>query len=173
MRLVRKDKVQGDVIERSIEAALNHLATNWGSIRKPGSDASWTRAVKNRIGALGRRHRYAVYAAGSRYSRLGEWLFDLIWLKMGDETVLDFPLALECEWSPGKETLWDFQKLLVSRARHRVLVMYARNEKTADRTIEDLIGEVRKFKQTRGGDRYMFACYLGDRDRFHCHVHVA
>lgn len=164
---------RGDVIERSIEAALDHLATNWRSIRKPGSDASWTRAVKNRIGALGRKHRYTVYAAGSRYSRLGEWLFDLIWLKARDETVLDFPLALECEWNPGKETLWDFQKLLVSRARHKVLVNWAPNERSANRAIDDLIADVSKFKQTRRGDRYMFACYLGDSDCFHCRVHVA
>ncbi len=83
------------------------------------------------------------------------------------------PVALECEWTPGNETLWDFQKLLVSRARHRVLVMWARTARAAARAMKDLTQQVSRFRQTRGGDRYMLACYVDDTNKFVFRVHVA
>lgn len=58
-----------------------------------------------------------------------------MWLKEAGLHVRDIPLAVECEWKSGNEALWDFQKLLVSRAKHRVLVVYARNAGLAERLL--------------------------------------
>ena len=121
----------------------------------------------------GRRRGYAVHTAAPGFRQLGEWLFDLTWLRVAGQQVSDIPLAAEIEWTPGNETLWDFQKPLVSRARHRVLVMWARTDRNATRVIDGLIRQVSRFRRTERGDRYLFACYLGDTDRFVFRVHVA
>lgn len=59
--------------------------------------------------------------------RLGsEWLFDLSWLvysAKNSDTVIRFPLAVECEWCTNGEDLHaDFLKLIVARAEVCVFI---------------------------------------------------
>lgn len=160
-------------VERAIQTRLIGLSQTWRRTSRSYSDAYCTRQIKRSIGAEGRERGFTVYTAAPGFRRFGEWIFDLTWLKELGGEVLDIPLALECEWMSGNETFWDFQKLLVSRAKQRILVMYARNAVLADRSLKTLIRQVRRFKQTRRGDRYMFACYLRNTDEFLFKIHVA
>jgi hypothetical protein len=137
------------------------------------SDAYCTRQLKRAIGAEGKKLGFAVHTAAHGFRKDGEWLYDITWLRVHNNHVIDIPLALECEWIPGNETHWDFQKLLVSRARHRVLVMWARSRTAAEQVVTELERQIRRFKQTAVGDRYMFACYLHDANSFLFKVHVA
>jgi hypothetical protein len=159
-------------IERSVEHRLTQLAQAWSKTSRSYSDRYCTGQVKVALGVEGKKNGCSVYAAAPGFRQHGEWLFDVTWLEVAGEHLLDFPLAAECEWTPGNETLWDFQKLLVSRATHRVLVMWAPTRRKADQAIDDLRQQVSRFRRSRRGDRYLFACYLGDMDKFVFKVYV-
>ncbi len=161
-----------DKVERAIQLRLTELARAWKETSRSYSVPYCTRQLKRAIGAQGRERGYAVHTAAPGFRQLGEWLFDITWLAVAGQQVLEIPLAAEIEWTPGNETLWDFQKLLVSRARHRVLVMWTRTNQKAARIIDGLIQQVSRFKQNRRGDRYLFACYLMDSEKFIFRVHV-
>ena len=161
-----------DRIELEIEKSLTGIFDRWEDLPDPESDAEWTRTIKNTIGRIGKDQGYEIYAAESNFSDNGEWLYDMTWLKMSGARVLGVPLVLECEWTPSG-TLEDFQKLLVARAERRVMVHWAPDEQAARRTIRDLVAQVEEFELSQPGDQYLFACYLGDSDRFLFERHSA
>src|SRR5881409_3332494 len=110
-----------DEVERQLQAALEAVDAKWPAIGN--SDAAWTRAIKEAVGEVGEQHGFLVCAAESRFADNGEWLYDLTWLKVEDKkrVVVAIPLALESEWTPNDEMMFDFQKLVVSKAEHRVM----------------------------------------------------
>lgn len=158
-----------DQTERAVCRALVHLNANWWRYAK--TDGAWTRAVKNTVGALGSKRGYRVYAASSKYERNGEWVFDLGWFRMRGELVVDVPLALESEWSPP-DAMDDFQKLLVSRAHHRVMVLWSRRFSSAERLITSLIHQVAIYRGSRSGDRYLFCCWVDNPEQLFFCPHV-
>ena len=151
-----------DKTERAIREALIHLDKTWW--RYPKTDGAWTRAVKNAVGTIGHKLGYRVYAASSKFERNGEWVFDLGWFKMRGEIIVDVPLALESEWSPG-DAMDDFQKLVVCRARHRVMVLWAPKRTSANRLITSLIRQVATYRGSQPGDRYLFCCWVDKPDQ--------
>ena len=155
--------------ERAVCEALAHLDKDWR--RYPKTDSAWTRAVKNAIGTIGRRFDYRVYAASSKFERNGEWMFDLGWFKMRGEIIIDVPLALESEWRPV-DAMDDFQKLLISRARHRVMVLWSRKCNSADRLISSLIRQVATYRGSQSGDRYLFCCWVHSPEQLLFRSHV-
>jgi hypothetical protein len=51
------------------------------------------------------------------------WLWDMTWVELSEGKLIDLPLALESEWlRTFDEILFDFEKLLVCRARLRVMI---------------------------------------------------
>ena len=149
-----------DRLESRIRAAMLDIDTRWKSVGR--SDAAWTRAIKNAVGTVGENLGYSVCAAGSNYRANGEWLYDMTWLGVRGGVVVDIPLALESEWTPDEELMYDFQKLVVSRARHRVMVFWQRSNAAARRQLKGFERQVRRYRGTRVGDRYLFAFYVGD-----------
>jgi len=98
---------------------------------------------------------------GSNSGGNGEWLFDLCWYKGEDELMEEFPLALESEWSHIDQFVrFDFQKLLVARATHRVMVFERIDEAAFTATVDHLIKCIVAFQGTTKGDLYLFACWL-------------
>jgi hypothetical protein len=82
----------------------------------------------------------------------------MIWIKPGSEgTILDLVLALECEWRMGQE-IYDFQKLLLARADHRVMVFQG-NLQHRTNTIAKMREGIKQFAKSSAGDRYLFACW--------------
>ena len=151
-----------DEVERRVREALVAVDAAWRDI--PDSDAAWTRAIKHAVGGIGEQLGYLVCAAESRFADNGEWLYDLTWLKVDDSKriVLDIPLALESEWTPDDELMFDFQKLVVSKAQHRVMLFWAESDASADQILTVFIDQVRRFHGSRVGDRYLFAFYVGN-----------
>jgi hypothetical protein len=146
-----------DGIERAVCDALVRLDKYCR--RVPKTDAAWTRAVKDAVGSIGHELGHRIYACSSRFERNGEWVFDLVWCKMRGEVVVDVPLALESEWTPNG-AMDDFQKLLISRARHRVMVLWSWRRPSAERVIGSLIRQVAKYRGSQRGDRYLFCCWV-------------
>lgn len=158
-----------DKTERAVRKALIRLDKDWW--RYPKTDSAWTRAVKNAVGTIGQQLGYRVYAASSKFERNGEWVFDLGWFKMRGEIVIDVPLALESEWSTD-DAMDDFQKLLISRARHRVMVMWSRKRTSGDRLITSLIRQVAAYRGSQSGDRYLFCCWVDSPEQLFFRQHV-
>lgn len=158
-----------DHIERAVCAALIRLDKNWW--RFPKTDGAWTRAVKNSVGSIGHKRGYLVCAASSKFERNGEWVFDMGWFKMRGDIIVDVPLALESEWGVSG-AMDDFQKLLISRARHRVMVLWSRKHPPAEGLISSLIRQVAKYQGSQRGDRYLFCCWVENPAQLFFHSHV-
>ena len=66
------------------------------------------------------------------------------------------PLALECEWGNDTEILYDFQRLLSSRAALRVMV-FGENNRDTDQTFDLLRAQIKGFQDGMPADRYLLA----------------
>jgi hypothetical protein len=143
---------------------LSKHAENW-------SDPQWTKTINLLLGRLGRSFGCSVY--GKHLEELkpehGEWLYDLVWLqeRHGKSFV---PLILECEWSKSDMHIdHDFEKLMVGRAEHRVMICCGSD---VDRQFKRLADKVRAFGHTQAGDRYLFLGLNGN-GKFKSHLFIA
>ena len=160
-----------DSVEERVIRSLQGLQKKANSINDTSSD--WTRAIKNEIAKVGNQLGYEVYASSCEFAKYGEWIFDLTWADIDkDEYLRSIPLALESEWIPS-EVLDDFCKLLVSRAKHRVMVFWAGNKTSMKSKIEEMVDEVKNSRMTESGDRYLFTCWIEDVERFDFRLYVA
>lgn len=148
-------------IEQKVVESLLELDANWQSIGT--GSAAWTRAIKNAIGRLGRDRDFEVFGAQCDFENNGEWVFDLAWFETDGDVALDMTLALESEWDP-RGVLEDFQKLLVSRARYRVMIFWQPSEAAWKRCEARLTDQIRRFKGSAPGDRYLLCCWCGEPD---------
>jgi hypothetical protein len=148
-----------DHIEKRVIEALKKVDANYLLLGRQTS--KWTRDIKNKVGAVGHDLKYEVYASQSRYWRNGEWAFDVTWSKEKGDITTELPLVLESEWDLT-DILWDFTKLLIARASHRVMVFGASTSAQAQKTIELMLRQIREFRGTSIGDRYLF-CYWTDK----------
>lgn len=162
-------KNRRDWIERAIERKLSVLARNADEIED--TDAAWTHALKNSLALLGESLGFVPYASQCEAAHDGEWLYDLVWIEE-DEWLRRIPLVVESEWKP--DGIWDdFEKLLVARADHRLMVLWATTEDGAEETIDELIEGIDACEMTERGDRYLFACWVDELDQFVSVLYVA
>lgn len=90
----------------------------------------------------------------------GEWLYDLAWLQLKDDHIERIPLVLESEWSLDLgEIDWDFCKLLLARADHRVMILQQRTEDDVLRVFDSLETQITSFHAGSAGDRYLLLGY--------------
>jgi len=154
-----------DEVEKSIVDALKDLCNNPDS--KKWENPRWTTEVKNTLGRIGKGKKYLVYASGCDFRSGGEWLYDLTWLVYEGDYLVDVPLILELEWGEDPETINDdFQKLLLGRAEHRIMIFSARNSIRFNNTVNDLITQIKECKRSMPGDRYLFVCWVNDSQIF-------
>jgi hypothetical protein len=105
-----------------------------------------------------------------RGANLPAWLWDGVALEQGSSQVMGsgdligIALALEVDWGGFGAVLYDFKKLMVARATHRVIVSgISVNRSGAERCAERLKDAVRRFQRGQSGDRYLLACWYGAR----------
>ncbi|MBA7545721.1 hypothetical protein ES705_38093 [subsurface metagenome] len=66
---------------------------------------------------------------------------------------------MECEWIDREdELLHDFQKLLVSRADHRLMIFASTKEKYKG-IINDFKIAIKEFEYSERGDRWLFIAF--------------
>ena len=161
-----------DSIERRVRRAILHVDARYRALGS--SDAKWTRAIKNAVGRIGTQLGYQICAAGSRYKKNGEWLYDLSWVQLIRGDFVSLPLVLESEWRQDEERLYDFQKLVAARAAHRVMVFWASSSRAAEQQLQTFTRQIECFRETQAGDRYLFAWYTGSSNtqviEFHLYV---
>lgn len=152
-------KSEPDEFEQAISARIDMLcarpeARNW----KRGE---WTEQTKNELAAMGHESGFKVYASICDKADGGEWMFDLCWIDYSDPILKAVPLAAEFEFnSKASAALEDFQKLLVARAEHRLMLFVpeGRNADPTDAT-SSLVHDIPKFALGTPGDRYQVGCW--------------
>ena len=84
------------------------------------------------------------------------------------------PLVAECEWGPDGPCDNDFQKLLQARADHRLWLFQVPSTEAADEMFVGCRSNVKRFRATLMGDRYLFAALVWAETpelRFDVYVH--
>lgn len=105
-----------------------------------------------------------------------EFLYDLTCLKRDGEWLEEIPLVAECEWGKPQGIEYDFQKLLLARADVRLMVFNGNHYRTDDPRssdaktsiesggLEKFVDYIKKYKQTKKGDAYLFAARLHEAE---------
>jgi hypothetical protein len=154
------DEIEREILRIATTMPEPARAGNWGS-------GLWTKSLLLAIGQLGKQHHCYVCGCREVEPEQGRWLFDLAWL--GEH---DMPLALESEWGDQEAVDRDFQKLVLARADHRVMIFEAPGA-DIDRHFERFAEQIRTCRYTQSGDRYLFLAYDWDAGRFNFQVFVA
>ncbi len=110
-----------DYVEKLIVDALQQMAVK---AQQDGcSTTEWTRRVKQAIVDVGRKLCWLTAANGCESDEGSEWLYDVVWYQLDQSKhMTDVPLVAESEWGQGDAAKADFEKLLVARAKYRVMV---------------------------------------------------
>lgn len=155
-----------DEIETLIRVELDALANDQASQKY--KDTDWTLELKSRLAWVGQHLGYEVRTSARESS---EWLYDMCWLETRDGFVTSAELVLESEWKQSAAE-YDFDKLLLARAKHRVMVFTALKREGPGGSIERLIHRVRQFGHSALGDRYLFAAWVNSEWAFDYRLHV-
>ena len=155
-----------DEMERKLIATLNNIASRLSSSN--AGDADWTYYIKTDIGKLGKQN-YSVCTAGHSRHFEPEWLFDLTWYATdgNDDFFSNLILACEIEWKTHKDCiLYDFEKLLVARAKYRLMVFQSL-QTTRKEWTKYLIAAIARNRDCLPDDRFLLACYDPTDEAFH------
>ena len=95
--------------------------------------------VDETLAKVGRQNGYLTAANQVDSDEGKEWLYDVVWYQSDQAGhMTDVPLVAESEWGGFGAVKEDFEKLLVSRSRYRVMVF-----QTTDKNVEQLIREMK------------------------------
>jgi len=128
----------------------------------------WTDSIRHALADHAYHAKMYVCASGDSKAHWGEWLYDVSVLSRatdsgGEFLVSALEIAFESEWDKTfHEVLYDFQKLIVSRARLRALVCEAADLSTAEQYFLRLAEHVNKYKDSAESDTYMLCIYVDD-----------
>ncbi len=157
-----------DNIENEISKVLNNLAQ---SIQREGgtSNRVWTMRLKENLCTLGKQKGYRIAADHCKGSDTAEWIYGLVWAAVQDRPwqLWEIPLAMQCEWSTHPDDIvWPFEKLLVAKANHKLMVFQQPVESDVCKVEEQLKSMVRAFKTSFQGERYLLAGLAFDQYKF-------
>lgn len=116
------------VMENEIKNALKAVCEKLND--RKYSDSEWTHNIKKNLAELGEKNNSLICTSGFGSNYNSEWLFDLVWYKEEgtghNARLIDVPLVAECEWNMAfKHVRFDFEKLLTSNARLRLMICYS------------------------------------------------
>ena len=151
-----------DDIEKLICDALQQMAIIAQQNR--WNNPQWTCGVKQTIVDVGRKLGWLTAANGCNSDEGKEWLYDVVWYQLDQSRhITDVPLVAESEWKQADETKADFEKLLLARAKYRVMVFESANVPAVCTKMRVWID---KFRRTQQGDRYLLAGWCGSNWHF-------
>lgn len=165
--LSKYDQLEKQIIEvlKSLLESLNGKISNqdWDS------DAYWTKSIKEKLYLIAKmpENNFLVATSGIDKKDWGEWLFDMVWYKYEDNALKDVFLVVESEWNIEEENIQDdFEKLLVAKSRHRLMIFQADTEQTINRIIESFNKIIDNFSLSNKGDRFLYAAYNIQKEQF-------
>jgi len=161
-------QIQPDKIETELIQALQQVCGQPDS--RELSNTQWTRKVKSEIARLGKSLSYNVYAHSVENADDGEWLFDVCWLEYDQSLLKSAVLVVESEWNPhGADD--DFQKLVVARARYRMMIFEVTQQESRDSGFARLIKHAERYEFSTPSDRYLMCCWKNQEWNFDCRVY--
>lgn len=139
-----------DELESSLVDVFSSIELNVGRVLR-------TKRIMSAFCNMGLAHGYEVCCrkADAPKSTYGEWLYDMGWYSKEGDFYIDAPLVLECEWN-GDDLDSDFIKVLLARASHHVYIFSQPDPTQAVDAIEKMIKQIKKFRGSVSGDRYLF-----------------
>lgn len=162
-----------DLIENRVLEKLREVCQN---SRHPDlSDrGGWGTAIRKALASLADSLQYKPYYRGAKSQRFGEWVYDMIWTQEDEKgELVSVALAMEDEWELGLEAISDdFQKLLLVRAPHRLMVYRAANQQEYKDRTDALIEKIKAFKLTQNQDRYLLICRCSRPRKVFARLHV-
>jgi len=153
-----------DILERIGEKLLKDGITN----RK-----EWTSEIKKQFTKLARSERPEVTIATAesaiKNKDAGEWLYDLVWIKFdkNNHFMLSIELALESEWGNIDEIYEDFQKLLQSKSKIKIMIFQTASSDKCKSLFSDLHKWYNKYNpKLIGHEIYLAACWCNKEEQF-------
>jgi hypothetical protein len=129
---------------------------------------AWTKAIKESLCELGSQKSFITCANGISNSTFEEWLFDVTWLEYQDGNLdlplLSIPFAAESEWGDSRAIRNDFEKLIVSRAKLRLMIFEKRDKQSVATEFDALSELVHAFQHDGLAATYLLAGFSG-KDR--------
>jgi hypothetical protein len=153
-------------VREQIKTALEEVGSR---LRHERKDTRWTLEVKLALARLG-QGRFEVCCIGDGKERdWPEWLYDMCWLERSDKSkpfYTAMPLAMECEWNTdlNSHVLPDFQKLVFSTAKIRLLIWQAGNLAELEKGIALFREQIRQANSDPAA--YLFAGWDGVKLNF-------
>lgn len=154
-----------------------------------------TSTLNNLIADVARKNKLSVWARGVQVggdqnnSHLSghEWLYDLICYSYDDEhyALCSTDLVMESEWKgrrytanddkdPYGEVKFDFQKLLVSNAKTKLLVFKQHGKSNDQIELKNyFMRRIDKYCQCDGCSLYLFACFSSIRESNNLNLSVS
>ncbi len=133
------------------------------------ADASWTSRIKQRVCDLGHRNGFGVRTEDCSDADSGEWLFDLVWVEKetNTERFTRLPLVMQVTWSRHlKEIVIHFEKLLVAKSGHKVIVFQRSSPDEVHNVMTVLVDRIRSFQPLSSDERYLLAGYSFEQQVF-------
>ena len=159
-----------DTVELAIQSALDAIPGRAMAEQWQG-ETPWSVAVKSAIVSVGREFGWLTAANGCETEEGKEWLYDVVWYQSDcAHHMTDVPLVAESEWGDENAIKEDFEKLLVSRSRYRVMVFQADSDEAVLRLFQKMRLWIAKFHRTTVGDRYLLAGWAKSHWKFDLHV---
>ena len=132
----------------------------------PKSDGQWTVAIKKALIDIADKHELLANCSsiGGQYKKNHinyEWLYDIILYTNKEDDILDeVYLVGESEWHYDRGELEnDFSKLLLARAKVRLMVYQANDENIYHGLRNRFIRMIEESSSCLSGDVYLFAVY--------------
>ena len=137
------------------------------------ADGEWTKLLKRKLGSLASEQGYITSTSGVDGRFFGEWLFDLIWYADdSDGHLVELKLVLESEWRTWDAIWYDFEKLLVAKCEHKVMVFQASDKHFAT-YIDGMTSAIDRFYPSVPNERYLFAGWNKTTSEFEFYLKVS
>ena len=180
---------QGDIVNRIVAEfrRLEKEIPQRDSGDRPQSNEPWTKEILTTLCNLGKDLKYEAWAAGTshnpvpdEYREKGEFLYDVSWRELDCSCrIISFPMVAESEWGSPQAVEYDFQKLLLARAKVRVMVYDGGVASKRNRKNRPILNRLREHVGAFNGtqdDTYLLIPYLhvkegGFKFQFHQITH--
>ncbi|PCJ27889.1 MAG: hypothetical protein COA97_02840 [Flavobacteriales bacterium] len=154
-----------DKIEAQIFETLKPFAKK--ALDAELSDGDWTKGIMKLLGSLGEKNGCDISVSAISDDYDSEWLFDMTWWKYENNSLKEIPLVVESEWNRSIEEIqYDFEKIMVAKADHRLMIYQGGTKESVRETKEYLIQIIKNFKLSTIGDRYLFIGYCEEEGKF-------
>ena len=120
-----------------------------------GSDKPWTKNLNVLFKKFADKHSCEIY----NKTLNKEWLYDITICKQSKGFITETLLIAESEWSIYVEDIWyDFQKLLLSNSKYKVMIFSRKNIAEQEQMVTDMKKQIESYKSCNG--IFLLACFI-------------